>query len=188
MTDPFTAQPYPLFYAELDAGVIRTGRIIGWTNVSNPTIGRPVVLFLNPDGSVDMLDHAEPDKVQFSWITESPSAALAAAQKTRSYEDPIEGAAEQAKQARGLTTDDLRRVWDDITARIIKTNRRVGVLTRDATVTAFDGTTVTVTARSQVLARMLADYAHVLRDALYEELGSRWEIHVEAAERVDPKQ
>nr|WP_253289863.1 hypothetical protein [Verrucosispora sioxanthis] len=52
---------------------------------------------------------------------------------------------------------------------------------RDAVVRDLDGDTLVLTVKSAVLARMMSDHAQVLTDALYEELGGRWQIRCEVA-------
>ncbi|MGW5079559.1 hypothetical protein [Micromonospora echinospora] len=181
---PFTMQPYPLYYAQLNEGVILTGRVIGWHAPSATFVdAQPVVLFDNPDGSTGDLGYAEPEHVQLCWIRDSPIAALAAAERALGHERPVPGKSATATLVGQLTTNDFNRVWGEVTDHLAKTSKRVSVLVRDARVTGFDGTTVTVAALSPVLAKMLNDSAGLLRDALYEQLGGRWEIRVEVRER-----
>ncbi|MFI7550795.1 hypothetical protein ACIBQ2_13685 [Micromonospora sediminimaris] len=186
MTDPqsFTMQPYPLYYAQLNEGVILTGRVIGWHALSAAFLdAQPVVLFDEPDGSTGGLGYTEPEHVQLCWIRDSPTAALAAAERALGHERPMPGSSAKAALVGQLTTSDLNRVWGEVADHLAKTSKRVSVLVRDAKVTGFDGTTVTVAALSPVLAKMLNDSAGLLRDALYEQLGGRWEIRVEVRER-----
>ncbi|TDC21038.1 DNA polymerase III subunit gamma and tau, partial [Micromonospora sp. 15K316] len=75
----------------------------------------------------------------------------------------------------------VRRVWPDVVAKVNRTNKRIAALMRDAVVRELDGDTLVLTVKSGVLARMMSDHAAVLTDALYEELGGRWQIRCEVA-------
>ncbi|WP_431928202.1 DNA polymerase III subunit gamma and tau [Micromonospora wenchangensis] len=75
----------------------------------------------------------------------------------------------------------VRRVWPEVVGKVNRTNKRIAALMRDAVVRDLDGDTLVVTVKSVVLAKMMADHARVLTDALYEELGGRWQIRCEVA-------
>ncbi|SIQ25675.1 DNA polymerase III subunit gamma and tau [Micromonospora avicenniae] len=75
----------------------------------------------------------------------------------------------------------VRRVWPDVVGKVNRTNKRIAALMRDAVVRELDGDTLVLTVKSGVLARMVSDHATVLTDALYEELGGRWQIRCEVA-------
>ncbi|MFI6239178.1 DNA polymerase III subunit gamma and tau [Micromonospora sp. NPDC050795] len=75
----------------------------------------------------------------------------------------------------------VRRVWPDVVGKVNRTNKRIAALMRDAVVRELDGDTLVLTVKSTVLAKMMADHAAVLTDALYEELGGRWQIRCEVA-------
>ncbi|TYB93798.1 DNA polymerase III subunit gamma and tau [Micromonospora sp. WP24] len=75
----------------------------------------------------------------------------------------------------------VRRVWPDVVGKVNRTNKRIAALMRDAVVRELDGDTLVLTVKSGVLARMMSDHAAVLTDALYEELGGRWQIRCEVA-------
>ncbi|WP_433388495.1 DNA polymerase III subunit gamma and tau [Micromonospora sp. KLBMP9576] len=75
----------------------------------------------------------------------------------------------------------VRRVWPEVVGKVNRTNKRIAALMRDAVVRDLDGDTLVVTVKSSVLAKMMADHAQVLTDALYEELGGRWQIRCEVA-------
>ncbi|WP_406039848.1 DNA polymerase III subunit gamma and tau [Micromonospora sp. NBC_00898] len=75
----------------------------------------------------------------------------------------------------------VRRVWPDVVGKVNRTNKRIAALMRDAVVRDLDGDTLVLTVKSTVLAKMMADHAMVLTDALYEELGGRWQIRCEVA-------
>ncbi|GIG85141.1 DNA polymerase III subunit gamma and tau [Plantactinospora endophytica] len=75
----------------------------------------------------------------------------------------------------------VRRVWGDVVGMVNRTNKRIAALMRDAVVRDLDGDTLVLTVKSPVLAQMLANSASVLTDALYEELGGRWQIRCEVA-------
>jgi hypothetical protein len=179
-----TPQPYPLYAAVLTTnGDINYGRVIGW--IDNRSDGDdddrahdwlPVVAYQDDSDGGIYHTAAVTDGADL-YLSENMDRAItrAEARKTR-----------RPKTASPLTAADLRRVWPEVAGRITKTNRRIGTLVRDTTVTAFDGTTVNLTARSPFLARMLDADAKLVREALYEELGCLWEIRVEAREQKDP--
>ncbi|WP_446211789.1 DNA polymerase III subunit gamma and tau [Micromonospora sp. IBSANI012] len=75
----------------------------------------------------------------------------------------------------------VRRVWPDVVGKVNRTNKRIAALMRDAVVRDLDGDTLVLTVKSSVLAKMMSDHAQVLTDALYEELGGRWQIRCEVA-------
>ncbi|MBQ0903434.1 DNA polymerase III subunit gamma and tau [Micromonospora sp. U21] len=75
----------------------------------------------------------------------------------------------------------VRRVWPDVVGKVNRTNKRIAALMRDAVVRDLDGDTLVLTVKSTVLAKMMADHAAVLTDALYEELGGRWQIRCDVA-------
>ncbi|MEW2384959.1 DNA polymerase III subunit gamma and tau [Micromonospora sp. NPDC047707] len=75
----------------------------------------------------------------------------------------------------------VRRVWPEVVGKVNRTNKRIAALMRDAVVRDLDGDTLVLTVKSSVLARMMSDHAAVLADALYEELGGRWQIRCEVA-------
>ncbi|MEU0551259.1 DNA polymerase III subunit gamma and tau [Micromonospora sp. NPDC005979] len=75
----------------------------------------------------------------------------------------------------------VRRVWPDVVGKVNRTNKRIAALMRDAVVRELDGDMLVLTVKSSVLAKMMADHAAVLTDALYEELGGRWQIRCEVA-------
>ncbi|WFE32600.1 DNA polymerase III subunit gamma and tau [Micromonospora sp. WMMD975] len=75
----------------------------------------------------------------------------------------------------------VRRVWSEVVGKVNRSNKRIAALMRDAVVRDLDGDTLVLTVKSTVLAKMMADHAAVLTDALYEELGGRWQIRCEVA-------
>ncbi|WP_431727973.1 DNA polymerase III subunit gamma and tau [Verrucosispora sp. TAA-831] len=75
----------------------------------------------------------------------------------------------------------VRRVWPEVVGKVNRSNKRIAALMRDAVVRDLDGDTLVVTVKSGVLAKMMTDHARVLTDALYEELGGRWQIRCEVA-------
>ncbi|SBT52770.1 DNA polymerase III subunit gamma and tau [Micromonospora narathiwatensis] len=75
----------------------------------------------------------------------------------------------------------VRRVWPEVVGKVNRTNKRIAALMRDAVVRDLDGDTLVLTVKSTVLAKMMADHSAVLTDALYEELGGRWQIRCEVA-------
>ncbi|MEV0157965.1 DNA polymerase III subunit gamma and tau [Micromonospora sp. NPDC050686] len=75
----------------------------------------------------------------------------------------------------------VRRAWPEVVGKVNRSNKRIAALMRDAVVRDLDGDTLVLTVKSTVLARMMADHAQVLTDALYEEFGGRWQIRCEVA-------
>ncbi|MEU6022536.1 DNA polymerase III subunit gamma and tau [Micromonospora sp. NPDC047134] len=75
----------------------------------------------------------------------------------------------------------VRRVWPEVVGKVNRSNKKIAALMRDAVVRDLDGDTLVLTVKSAVLARMMSDHAQVLTDALYEELGGRWQIRFEVA-------
>ncbi|MGI5212893.1 DNA polymerase III subunit gamma and tau [Plantactinospora sp. CA-290183] len=92
--------------------------------------------------------------------------------------DPAPPGTEQPGE---LDAAGVRRVWGDVVGMVNRTNKRIAALMRDAVVRDLDGDTLVLTVKSPVLAQMLANSASVLTDALYEELGGRWQIRCEVA-------
>ncbi|MFB9238570.1 DNA polymerase III subunit gamma and tau [Plantactinospora siamensis] len=81
----------------------------------------------------------------------------------------------------GLDAAAVRRVWTEVVAMVNRSNKRIAALVRDATVRDLDGETVVLTFRYPVHAQMVAGQAEVLADALYEQLGGRWQVRCEVA-------
>ncbi|BCJ59753.1 DNA polymerase III subunit gamma and tau [Micromonospora endophytica] len=75
----------------------------------------------------------------------------------------------------------VRRVWPEVVGKVNRSHKKIAALMRDAVVRDLDGDTLVLTVKSAVLARMMSDHAQVLTDALYEELGGRWQIRCEVA-------
>nr|QLJ98359.1 DNA polymerase III subunit gamma and tau [Micromonospora carbonacea] len=75
----------------------------------------------------------------------------------------------------------VRRAWPEVVGKVNRTNKRIAALMRDAVVRELDGDALVLTVKSTVLAKMMSDHATVLTDALYEELGGRWQIRCEVA-------
>ncbi|RGC65180.1 DNA polymerase III subunit tau [Micromonospora sp. MW-13] len=73
----------------------------------------------------------------------------------------------------------VRRAWPEVVGKVNRTNKRIAALMRDAVVRELDGDVLLLTVKSTVLAKMMSDHAQVLTDALYEELGGRWQIRCE---------
>ncbi|MGC4895153.1 DNA polymerase III subunit gamma and tau [Micromonospora sp. DT31] len=92
-------------------------------------------------------------------------------------EPPRPGAADPG----ALDAVAVRRVWPEVVGKVNRSNKRIAALMRDAVVRDLDGDTLVLTVKSTVLAKMMADHAAVLTDALYEELGGRWQIRCEVA-------
>jgi DNA polymerase-3 subunit gamma/tau len=118
---------------------------------------------------------------------ESPPAAQAPARRAVPPEavmpdpatpDPVRPGAEPPGT---LDAAAVRRVWNDIVGAVNRSNKRIAALMRDAVVRDLDGDTLVLTVKSPVLAQMMAGHAEVLTDALYEELGGRWQIRCEVA-------
>ncbi|GAA3736290.1 hypothetical protein GCM10022225_18750 [Plantactinospora mayteni] len=92
--------------------------------------------------------------------------------------DPVPAGAEPTGD---LDAAAVRRVWGDVVGMVNRSNKRIAALMRDAVVRDLDGDTLVLTVKSPVLAQMLANASGVLTDALYEELGGRWQIRCEVA-------
>ncbi|WP_433530348.1 DNA polymerase III subunit gamma and tau [Micromonospora sp. CA-263727] len=75
----------------------------------------------------------------------------------------------------------VRRAWPEVVGKVNRSHKKIAALMRDAVVRDLDGDTLVLTVKSAVLARMMSDHAQVLTDALYEELGGRWQIRCEVA-------
>jgi DNA polymerase-3 subunit gamma/tau len=75
----------------------------------------------------------------------------------------------------------VRRAWDEILGMVNSRNKRIAALARNATVRDLEGDTLVLTFQSSVLASMMSKEAGVLSDAIYEVLGSRWELRCEVA-------
>ncbi|MFY1704833.1 DNA polymerase III subunit gamma and tau [Micromonospora sp. WMMA1923] len=75
----------------------------------------------------------------------------------------------------------VRRVWPEVVDKVNRSHKKIAALMRAAVVRDLDGDVLVLTVKSTVLAKMLADHAPVLTDALYEELGGRWQIRCEVA-------
>ncbi|RKN42798.1 DNA polymerase III subunit gamma and tau [Micromonospora endolithica] len=75
----------------------------------------------------------------------------------------------------------VRRAWPEVVGKVNRSHKKIAALMRDAVVRDLDGDTLVLTVKSSVLAKMLSDHAAVLTDALYEELGGRWQIRCEVA-------
>ncbi|MGX7669305.1 DNA polymerase III subunit gamma and tau [Plantactinospora sp. DSM 117369] len=92
--------------------------------------------------------------------------------------DPVPAGAEPTGDVDAAA---VRRVWGEVVGMVNRTNKRIAALMRDAVVRDLDGDTLVLTVKSPVLAQMLANASGVLTDALYEELGGRWQIRCEVA-------
>ncbi|MEQ4305249.1 DNA polymerase III subunit gamma and tau [Plantactinospora sp. B6F1] len=92
--------------------------------------------------------------------------------------DPVPAGTEPTGE---LDAAAVRRVWGDVVGMVNRSNKRIAALMRDAVVRDLDGDTLVLTVKSPVLAQMLANASEVLTDALYEELGGRWQIRCEVA-------
>lgn len=82
---------------------------------------------------------------------------------------------------RALDAVAVRRVWGEVVGKVNRSNKRIAALMRDAVVRDLDGDTLVLTVKSPVLAQMMSSHAQVLTDALYEELGGRWQIRCDVA-------
>lgn len=161
-----TLQPYPLFYAELEAGQIRSGRILGWHSADGLVHAQPVVLFDQSDGTTGDLGYVEPEAVQYCWIRDSLPEAVTAAEEM--FNQEVAAA--------------MRRAWPVVVDRIAATDKRAAKVTAGVAVIAFDGKTVTVAATSTSLVHQMESHSFLLKDALYEQMGERWNISVKLRE------
>nr|WP_204343318.1 DNA polymerase III subunit gamma and tau [Micromonospora terminaliae] len=112
-----------------------------------------------------------------SGAARRPVPASAVLPDPATPEPPRPGAA----PAGALDAVAVRRVWPEVVGKVNRSNKRIAALMRDAVVRDLDGDTLVLTVKSTVLAKMMADHAAVLTDALYEELGGRWQIRCEVA-------
>ncbi|HEX5594681.1 MAG TPA: DNA polymerase III subunit gamma and tau, partial [Micromonosporaceae bacterium] len=76
---------------------------------------------------------------------------------------------------------EVRRRWNDVVALVNRSNKPIAALMRDAVLRELDGDTLVLTVKSRVLGQMVSKGAAVITDALYEELGIRWQIRCEVA-------
>ncbi|XTZ15003.1 DNA polymerase III subunit gamma and tau [Micromonospora echinospora] len=120
----------------------------------------------------------------------TPTASHRAVPPEAVMPDPVTPAPPRPDAPPSGTVDavSVRRVWGDVVGKVNRSNKKIAALMRDAVVRDLDGDTLVLTVKSAVLARMLTDHAQVLTDALYEELGGRWQIRCEVAgERGGPR-
>ncbi len=120
---------------------------------------------------------ARPGGTQDGVPTDGPVPASAVMPDPATPEPPRPGAAAPG----ALDAVAVRRVWPEVVGKVNRSNKRIAALMRDAVVRDLDGDTLVLTVKSAVLARMMSDHAQVLTDALYEELGGRWQIRCEVA-------
>ncbi|WP_416902047.1 DNA polymerase III subunit gamma and tau [Micromonospora echinospora] len=113
----------------------------------------------------------------------TPAAAHRAVPPEAVMPDPVTPAPPRPDAPPSGTVDavSVRRVWGDVVGKVNRSNKKIAALMRDAVVRDLDGDSLVLTVKSAVLARMLTDHAQVLTDALYEELGGRWQIRCEVA-------
>ncbi|OZV79614.1 hypothetical protein CA850_16155 [Micromonospora echinospora] len=112
-----------------------------------------------------------------------PAASHRAVPPEAVMPDPVTPAPPRPDAPPSGTVDavSVRRVWGDVVGKVNRSHKKIAALMRDAVVRDLDGDTLVLTVKSAVLARMLTDHAQVLADALYEELGGRWQIRCEVA-------
>ncbi|MFI6823695.1 DNA polymerase III subunit gamma and tau [Micromonospora sp. NPDC050187] len=112
-----------------------------------------------------------------------PAASRRAVPPEAVMPDPVTPAPPRPDAPPSGTVDavSVRRVWGDVVGKVNRSHKKIAALMRDAVVRDLDGDTLVLTVKSAVLARMLTDHAQVLTDALYEELGGRWQIRCEVA-------
>ncbi|MEV0327496.1 DNA polymerase III subunit gamma and tau [Micromonospora echinospora] len=113
----------------------------------------------------------------------TPAASHRAVPPEAVMPDPVTPAPPRPDAPPSGTVDavSVRRVWGDVVGKVNRSHKKIAALMRDAVVRDLDGDTLVLTVKSAVLARMLTDHAQVLTDALYEELGGRWQIRCEVA-------
>ncbi|MEH1013673.1 DNA polymerase III subunit gamma and tau [Micromonospora sp. CPCC 206060] len=86
-----------------------------------------------------------------------------------------------AQQAGTLDVVTVRNEWPEIVTRVNRVSKRAAGLMRDAVVRNLDGDTLVLTMKSPQVAQMLASFATMMTDALYEEFGVRWQVRCEVA-------
>ncbi|MFI5493392.1 DNA polymerase III subunit gamma and tau [Actinoplanes sp. NPDC051859] len=80
-----------------------------------------------------------------------------------------------------LTVASIREVWPQIMVAVGRKSKKIAALAQGATVRELEGQTVVLTFRFPAHARMVAAEPQLIADALYEELGGRWQIRCDVA-------
>ncbi|WP_249024687.1 DNA polymerase III subunit gamma and tau, partial [Couchioplanes caeruleus] len=87
-----------------------------------------------------------------------------------------------------LTVASIREVWPQIMVVVGRKSKKIAALVQGATVRELEGQTVVLTFRFPAHARMVAAEPQLIADALYEELGGRWQIRCDVAGESGPSQ
>ncbi|WP_327038796.1 DNA polymerase III subunit gamma and tau [Micromonospora maris] len=75
----------------------------------------------------------------------------------------------------------VRRIWPEVVGKVGRKSKKVAAWAREATVREVDGQTLVLTFRYPFHAQALSNEPELLIEALYEELGGRWQIRCEVA-------
>ncbi|MEV4710382.1 DNA polymerase III subunit gamma and tau [Micromonospora sp. NPDC049374] len=154
-----------------DAGHGAAGNGAGMTGAGTGPAGGP------GGGGSGRPDGTQSDAANGAATSRRPVPASAIMPDPATPEPPRPGATTPG----ALDAVAVRRVWPEVVGKVNRSNKRIAALMRDAVVRDLDGDTLVLTVKSAVLARMMSDHAQVLTDALYEELGGRWQIRCEVA-------
>ncbi|RIV34555.1 DNA polymerase III subunit gamma and tau [Micromonospora radicis] len=92
-------------------------------------------------------------------------------------EPPRPGAAKPG----ALDAAAVRRIWPEVVGKVGRKSKKVAAWAREATVREVDGQTLVMTFRYPFHAQALSNEPDLLIEALYEELGDRWQIRCEVA-------
>ncbi|MFG3604547.1 DNA polymerase III subunit gamma and tau [Micromonospora chersina] len=92
-------------------------------------------------------------------------------------EPPRPGAA----PAGALDAVAVRRMWPEIVGKVGRKSKKVAAWAREATVREVEGQTLLLTFRYPFHAQALSNEPDLVLEALYEELGGRWQIRCEVA-------
>ncbi|BCL14483.1 DNA polymerase III subunit gamma and tau [Micromonospora sagamiensis] len=135
------------------------------------------------DATTERAPAAGAERVPTTAAAPEPAAVRRAVPPEAVMPDPVTPAPPRPDAPPSGTIDavSVRRVWGDVVGKVNRSHKKIAALMRDAVVRDLDGDTLVLTVKSAVLARMLTDHAQVLTDALYEELGGRWQIRCEVA-------
>jgi DNA polymerase-3 subunit gamma/tau len=85
----------------------------------------------------------------------------------------------------------IRRVWDQIVAKVGERSKRTAAVVREATVREVDGETIVLVFQHGVHAKMLAEAPDQLLEAVHDVLGGAWQVRCETKQgtgRAEPKQ
>ncbi|MEV4704651.1 DNA polymerase III subunit gamma and tau [Actinoplanes sp. NPDC049316] len=87
-----------------------------------------------------------------------------------------------------LSAAAIREVWPEVIRVVGRKSKKIAALAQGATVRDLEGQTVVLTFRFPAHAKMVAAEPQLIADALYEELGGRWQIRCDVAGESGPSQ